>query len=81
VKLSVVIITYNEEANIGQALDDVALADELIVVDAESSDRTVEIARQHGAVVYIAPWMGYAAQRTFALGKANGKLDLCAGRR
>lgn len=71
-KLSVVIITYNEEANIGQALDDVALADELIVVDAESSDRTVEIARQHGAVVYIAPWMGYAAQRTFALGKATG---------
>ncbi|HTT64436.1 MAG TPA: glycosyltransferase family 2 protein [Bryobacteraceae bacterium] len=71
-KLSVVIITYNEETNIGQALDDVALSDERIVVDAESTDRTVEIARQHGAQVYVSHWIGYAVQRTFALSKATG---------
>jgi len=72
VKLSVVIITFNEEENIARALDSVSFADERIVVDAESTDRTVEVARAHGATVYVEPWKGYAPQRICALSKVTG---------
>jgi len=72
VKLTVVIITFNEEQNIAGALDSVAFADERIVVDAESTDRTVEIARARGATVHIEPWKGYAPQRICALAKCTG---------
>ena len=72
VKLSAVIITFNEEENIARALDSVAFADERIVVDAESTDRTVEIARARGATVYVEPWKGFAPQRIFALSKTTG---------
>ncbi len=71
-KLSVVLITFNEEENIGRALESVSFADECIVVDAQSTDRTCEIARRHGAIVYVEPWKGFAAQRNWALGKATG---------
>jgi len=47
--LSVVIITRDEEAAIGAALDSVAFADEIVLVDSGSRDRTVEIARARGA--------------------------------
>ena len=67
-----VIITFNEEENIARALDSVASADERIVVDAESTDRTVEIARAHAATVYVEPWKGYAPQRMCALSKCTG---------
>ena len=61
VKLSVVIITYNEEANLPRTLDSVlALVregqGEIIVVDSGSTDRTVEIAQSHGAKVFVEPW-------------------------
>lgn len=76
-QLSVVIITYNEEANLGRTLDSVAplVRDgqgEIIVVDSGSSDRTVEIARQHGAKVFVEPWKGFAAQKNSAIEKASG---------
>src|ERR671937_1862434 len=78
VQLSVVIITYNEEANIGRALGSVAPLvsggkGEMIVVDSGSTDRTVEIARAHGAKVFVEPWKGYAAQKNSALEKAGGE--------
>jgi glycosyltransferase involved in cell wall biosynthesis len=77
VTLSVVIITYNEEANIGRTLETVKrlVADdkgEVIVVDSGSTDRTVEIARSSGAKVFIEDWKGYAAQKNSALEKASG---------
>ena len=77
VQLSVVIITYNEEANLGRTLASVGplVCDgggEIIVVDSGSTDRTVEIARQHGAKVFIEPWKGFAAQKNSAIEKANG---------
>jgi glycosyltransferase involved in cell wall biosynthesis len=77
VQLSVVIITYNEEANIGRTLASVApmVRDgqgEIIMVDSGSTDRTVEIARQHGAKVFVEPWKGYAAQKNSAIEKASG---------
>ena len=76
-QLSVVIITYNEEANIGRTLPSVQplVEDgkgEIIVVDSGSTDRTVEIAKAYGAKVFIEEWKGYAAQKNSAIDKANG---------
>jgi len=77
VTLSVVIITYNEEANLGRTLESVRplVEDgkgEIIVVDSGSSDRTVEIAKSFGAKVFVEEWKGYAAQKNSALDKATG---------
>jgi len=69
--LSVVIITKNEEVNIGHTLESVQWADERIVVDSGSTDLTREIARQHGATVFEEVWKGYAAQKNSAIGKAS----------
>ena len=81
--LSVVLITYNEEANIRHTLESVLLLvrpredssksmGEIIVVDNGSTDRTVEIAREFGAKVFIEEWKGYAAQKNSAVAKATG---------
>jgi len=75
VTLSVVIITYNEEANLGRTLASVqALVSdgkgEIIVVDSGSTDRTVEIARSFGAKVFVEEWKGFAAQKNSAIDKA-----------
>jgi len=69
--LSVVIITLNEEANIRRTLDSVRWADEIIIVDSGSSDRTAEIGRSYGAKVFIEEWKGFAKQKTLALQKAG----------
>ncbi|HDH96448.1 MAG TPA: glycosyltransferase family 2 protein, partial [Proteobacteria bacterium] len=73
VGLSVVIIAYNEEANIERALASVAWADEIVVVDSGSTDRTVEICRRHGARVIERPWEGFIAQKNFALAQAENE--------
>jgi glycosyltransferase involved in cell wall biosynthesis len=75
--LSVVIITFNEEANLGRALESVKplVADgkgEIIVVDSGSTDRTVEIAKSFGAKVFVEEWKGYAGQKNSAIDKATG---------
>ena len=70
--LSVVVITYNEEANIGRVLESVRLADEHIVLDCGSTDRTLEIARALGARTFTEKWKGYAAQKNSAIDKASG---------
>jgi len=75
--LSVVIITHNEEANIGRTLESVKalVADgkgEIIVVDSGSTDRTVEIAKPYGAKVFVEEWKGFAAQKNSAIDKATG---------
>ena len=77
-KLSVCIITLNEEANIGRTLKSVQplVADgqgEIIVVDSGSNDRTVEIAKSFGAKVFTEPWKGFAAQKNSAIEKAQGE--------
>src|SRR6478672_966497 len=76
--LSVVIITYNEEANIGRTFASVQplVADgkgEIIVVDSGSTDRTVEIAKSLGAKVFVEEWKGFAAQKNSAIDKATGE--------
>lgn len=70
--LSVVIITKNEEANIARTLESAQWAEERIVVDSGSTDRTQEIARQQGARVFEEEWKGYAAQKNSAIAKASG---------
>jgi glycosyltransferase involved in cell wall biosynthesis len=77
VNLSVVIITFNEEANIARTLKSVQPLvgngkGEIIIVDSGSTDRTVEIATAFGAKVFIEEWKGYAAQKNSAIDKADG---------
>jgi glycosyltransferase involved in cell wall biosynthesis len=64
--VSVLVITYNEEANIPACLASVRWASEVFVVDSLSTDRTVEIARSLGANVYLHPFESYAKQWNWA---------------
>jgi glycosyltransferase involved in cell wall biosynthesis len=78
VKISVALITLNEEANLAHTLESVMplVCDgqgEIIVVDSRSTDRTVEIAKAFGAQVFIEPWKGFAAQKNSAMEKATGE--------
>src|SRR5271154_5344803 len=68
--ISVAIVAMDEEANIGRTLASVRWADEIVLVDSGSKDRTCEIAREHGARVVVEPWRGYVAQKQYAI-------DLC----
>ncbi|MCC3157773.1 glycosyltransferase family 2 protein [Hymenobacter sp. 15J16-1T3B] len=70
--LSVVIITFNEEANIGRCLAALAgMADDVVVVDSGSTDRTVAICQEHGARVVTHPFAGYVAQKNVATAQAR----------
>src|SRR4029079_4469195 len=64
--VTVTVITKNEAEAIGDALKSVSWADELIVVDAESTDDTVRIARQFTDRVYVRAWPGYIDQKNHA---------------
>jgi glycosyltransferase involved in cell wall biosynthesis len=70
--LSVAIITKNEEANIGRTLASVQFADEIIVLDSASTDRTAEIARSYNARVYDEPWKGFSGSKNSAIEKCSG---------
>jgi len=70
--LSVVIITFNEEANLARTLASVAWADEIVIVDSGSTDRTREVAESLHAKFHVEPWKGFAAQKNSALAKAMG---------
>ena len=65
--ISVLILTRNEETDIGACLDSVAWSDDVHVFDSESTDRTLEIARAHGAHVAQRRFDSYAGQRNAAL--------------
>ena len=70
-KLTVTVITHNEQDHIGAALDSVAWADEVIVVDSGSTDRTAEIARSKATRVIVREWPGYSTQKNFAADQAS----------
>lgn len=70
-KLSVCIITFNEEDRIEDCLKSVQWADEIIVVDSFSSDRTVEICKLYTDKVYINKWPGFVNQKNYAIDKAG----------
>lgn len=66
-KLAVLILTFNEEKNIAACLKSAAFADELVVIDSGSTDRTREIAEAAGAKFFVHPMNGFADQRNYAL--------------
>lgn len=70
-KITATIITLNETENIRAACESVSWADEILVVDSESTDSTREIAAQCGARVIAKPWAGFAAQKQFAVDSAS----------
>jgi glycosyltransferase involved in cell wall biosynthesis len=72
-RVSVTIITKNEELSIKRCLQSVSWADEVIVLDSGSTDRTVEIAREMGAKVTVSDdWPGFGPQKNRALDLATG---------
>ena len=72
-RLSVIVITQDEEANLPRLLASVrGVADEVVVVDSGSTDRTLELARAAGARVLSHTWPGFREQKAFALAHAEG---------
>lgn len=74
-KVSVVILTFNEERNIVRCLDSLSWCDDVVVVDSGSSDRTVELATAKGARVIGRAFDNFAGQRNFALDSASFRHD------
>lgn len=70
-KVTVTVITYNEEENIRDCLESVKWADEIVIVDAESTDRTVEICKEYTEKVFLNLWPGHKEQKNFAISKAS----------
>lgn len=67
IPISVAIITRDEEANIRRCLESVTFADDIVVLDSESADRTVEIAKSLGARVFVEPFRGFGLQKRRAV--------------
>jgi glycosyltransferase involved in cell wall biosynthesis len=64
--LSLLVLTFNEAANIARCLDSVPFAAEKLVIDCGSTDATVQVAAAHGARVVQQPWLGFGPQRRAA---------------
>ena len=75
-KISVIIIAKNEEENIEDCLKSVTWTDEIIVVDSESRDKTIEIAKNFTGKIFIKKWEGFANQKRYALSLASNELVL-----
>ena len=71
-RISVTIITLNEEKNICECLESLSWADEIVVLDSQSNDRTVELARRYTDKVFIEPWSGQGAHKNRAIDLAQG---------
>ncbi|MBM4140568.1 MAG: glycosyltransferase family 2 protein [Nitrospira sp.] len=71
IPLSVAIIVKNEEMNLPECLKSVSFADDIVVVDSGSTDRTVEIAKEFGCRVFIEDWKGYGPQKNSAVDKCK----------
>src|SRR5687768_18406263 len=71
VPVTATVITFNEAANIQAALESLSWADEIVVVDSESTDNTAAIARRFTDRVFVRPWPGYVAQKNFAAEQAR----------
>jgi len=73
-KISALLITYNEERNIQKFLDEAWYADEIIIVDSESTDRTAEIAKKHPKVTFITrKFDNFTSQKNFAIDQAKNE--------
>ncbi len=71
IPFSVAIITKNEEKNLADCLKSISFADDIVVVDSGSTDRTVEIAGEFGCRVFIEEWKGYGPQKNSAVDKCR----------
>ena len=73
-RLSISIICFNEEAIIGECLEQAArVGDEIVIVDSGSTDKTLEIAQRYGARIFQQDWLGYGKQKNFALSKCSNE--------
>lgn len=72
-RLTVTVITWNEEERLRPCLESVIWAQEIVVVDAESTDKTVGIAREFTDRIWIQPWPGFPTQKNFALDQASSE--------
>src|SRR6188508_2186040 len=70
-KLSVIVTTYNEEINVAECLESVLWADEILLVDSFSTDRTVELARGYPITVLQRQYFGSAAQKNWAIDRVE----------
>ena len=70
-KLSVTIITYNEEQNIERCLQSVKWVDEIVILDSFSTDKTLEICRRYTENVFQEPWQGYGKQKNLCAARAS----------
>jgi glycosyltransferase involved in cell wall biosynthesis len=71
--LSVAIITKNEEKNLADCVKSVSFADDIVVVDSGSTDKTVQIAKGYGCRVFVEEWKGYGPQKNSAVGKCSNE--------
>ncbi|MCL0071477.1 glycosyltransferase family 2 protein [Thermodesulfovibrionales bacterium] len=71
VPLSIAVITKNEEERLPDCLRSVSFADEIVVVDSKSTDKTVEIAKEFGCRVFVEDWKGYSSQKNSAIDKCK----------
>lgn len=70
-QLSIVVITKNEQENIQDCLESIKWANEIILVDAQSTDRTVEIAKNYTDKIFVREWKGYSDAKNFGAQHAN----------
>lgn len=70
--LSAIVLTHNEERNIEDCLAGLSWVDEILVVDSESADLTISLAKKHGARTISHPFTDFASQRNFAMAQAAG---------
>ena len=72
-KLTITVVTWNEEERLRACLESAAWADEIVVVDAESTDKTVAVAREFTDRIWVRAWPGFVAQKNFAIEQAAGE--------
>lgn len=69
--ISVAIITKNEEERLPDCLRSASFADEVVVVDSGSEDKTLQVAESFGARIIVEPWRGYSGQKQFAVDRCT----------
>jgi glycosyltransferase involved in cell wall biosynthesis len=75
--LSVVIIAHNAAAELPECLASVAFADEVVIVDSDSTDGTAQVAERYGARLVRKEWLGFGRQKQFAVEQAANDWVLC----
>ncbi len=73
IKISVAIVAFNEEKRLPKCLESLFFADEIVLVDSGSNDKTVEIAKKYGCKVIFRKWLGYAKQKQFAVDNCKNR--------